>query len=200
MYFDNLVLMAVSAPIEMKGRKGPTIVDTDEHPRPQTQIADLTKLKPVFNPEDVFNCEDVACSRCGDKECVEDNDILMCDLEGCARAYHQKCLVPILKTADIPPGDDEWFCDQCRCRLDVLAELNDQFGTDWGRTTAPPAPLPPLLDVTDTNPSWAAGAGAAGVGVAAPPAKARETAPPPAMASPGRGAADSAARPRRRGG
>ena len=51
MYFDNLVLMAVSAPIEMKGRKGPIIVDTDEHPRPQTQIADLTKLKPVFNPE-----------------------------------------------------------------------------------------------------------------------------------------------------
>jgi len=36
-----------------------------------------------------------------------------------------------------------------------------QFGTDWGRAPTPPAPLPPLVDVTDINPSWAAGAGAA---------------------------------------
>ncbi|RDH76272.1 class A beta-lactamase-related serine hydrolase [Mycolicibacterium moriokaense] len=36
-----------------------------------------------------------------------------------------------------------------------------QFGTDWGRSSTPPAPLPPLLDVTDINPSWGAGAGAA---------------------------------------
>jgi D-alanyl-D-alanine carboxypeptidase len=36
-----------------------------------------------------------------------------------------------------------------------------QFGTDWGRAASPPAPLPSLVDVTDVNPSWAAGAGAA---------------------------------------
>jgi D-alanyl-D-alanine carboxypeptidase len=36
-----------------------------------------------------------------------------------------------------------------------------QFGTDWGRPDSPPAPLPELIDVTDTNPSWGAGAGAA---------------------------------------
>ena len=33
--------------IEMKGRKGPVVVDTDEHPRPSTKPEDLTKLKPV---------------------------------------------------------------------------------------------------------------------------------------------------------
>ena len=43
-----------TAPIEMKGRKGPIMVDTDEHPRPQTQPADLAKLKPVFVPERKF--------------------------------------------------------------------------------------------------------------------------------------------------
>lgn len=37
--------------IEMKGRKGPVVVDTDEHPRPSTKPEDLTKLKPVFNPD-----------------------------------------------------------------------------------------------------------------------------------------------------
>jgi D-alanyl-D-alanine carboxypeptidase len=35
------------------------------------------------------------------------------------------------------------------------------FGLDWGRAASPPAPLPPLVDVADFNPSWAAGAGAA---------------------------------------
>lgn len=36
-----------------------------------------------------------------------------------------------------------------------------QLGTDWGRPDTPPAPLPALVDVTDNNPSWAYGAGAA---------------------------------------
>jgi len=55
------------------------------------------------------------------------------------------CSMPAISDADLPEPFSRGY----------------QFGTDWGRTTAPPAPLPPLLDVTDTNPSWAAGAGAA---------------------------------------
>ena len=35
-------------PIEIKGRKGPTIVDSDEHPRPGANLASMQKLKPVF--------------------------------------------------------------------------------------------------------------------------------------------------------
>lgn len=35
------------------------------------------------------------------------------------------------------------------------------FGADWGRPPTPPAPLPPLIDATDFNPSWGAGAGGA---------------------------------------
>jgi acetyl-CoA acyltransferase 2 len=35
-------------PIEIKGKKGPESMKTDEHPRPTTVIEDLTKLKPVF--------------------------------------------------------------------------------------------------------------------------------------------------------
>jgi acetyl-CoA acyltransferase 2 len=37
------------APIEVKGRKGPQLVDTDEHPRPDTTPAQLAKLSPVFD-------------------------------------------------------------------------------------------------------------------------------------------------------
>ncbi len=38
-------------PIEVKGRKGPTVFDTDEHFREGTSMADMAKLKPVFVKE-----------------------------------------------------------------------------------------------------------------------------------------------------
>lgn len=36
------------APMEVKGRKGTESITSDEHPRPNTKLADLTKLKAVF--------------------------------------------------------------------------------------------------------------------------------------------------------
>lgn len=39
------------APMEIKGRKGPEVVDTDEHPRKDTKLEDMTKLKPVSRRE-----------------------------------------------------------------------------------------------------------------------------------------------------
>jgi len=41
------------APIEVKSRKGPKIVDTDEHPRPETTVDKIAKLKPVFKKDGV---------------------------------------------------------------------------------------------------------------------------------------------------
>jgi len=35
-------------PVEIPGKKGPTIVSTDEHPRPDTTLEGLAKLKPAF--------------------------------------------------------------------------------------------------------------------------------------------------------
>ena len=35
-------------PVEIAGRKGPTIVSADEHPRPDTTLETLAKLKPAF--------------------------------------------------------------------------------------------------------------------------------------------------------
>src|SRR5918999_556599 len=36
------------APVEVKNRKGTTLFDTDDHPRPQTTLEGLAKLKPAF--------------------------------------------------------------------------------------------------------------------------------------------------------
>src|SRR5215467_532365 len=35
-------------PVEIPGKKGPTVVSTDEHPRPDTTLETLAKLKPAF--------------------------------------------------------------------------------------------------------------------------------------------------------
>ncbi len=38
-------------PIEVPGKKGPTIVDTDENPRSDTSLDALARLKPAFQPD-----------------------------------------------------------------------------------------------------------------------------------------------------
>ncbi|KIM00439.1 3-ketoacyl-CoA thiolase Acetyl-CoA acetyltransferase [Paramagnetospirillum magnetotacticum MS-1] len=39
------------APVEIQGRKGPTVFDKDEHNRPDTRFESLAKLKPAFRPD-----------------------------------------------------------------------------------------------------------------------------------------------------
>jgi acetyl-CoA acyltransferase 2 len=41
------------APVEVQSRKGPQVVDTDEHPRPETTVDKIAKLKPVFKKDGV---------------------------------------------------------------------------------------------------------------------------------------------------
>lgn len=41
------------APVEIAGRKGPTLVKADEHPRPETTAEGLAKLKAVFEKDGV---------------------------------------------------------------------------------------------------------------------------------------------------
>ncbi|MBX9927811.1 MAG: acetyl-CoA C-acyltransferase, partial [Gemmatimonadaceae bacterium] len=51
------------APVEIAGRKGPTVIDTDESPRADTSLDALAKLKPAF-PKDApkeFNIDNVRC-------------------------------------------------------------------------------------------------------------------------------------------
>jgi acetyl-CoA C-acetyltransferase len=45
-YFREQIL-----PVEVRGRKGTTTVETDEHVRPDVSLADLTRLRPAFENE-----------------------------------------------------------------------------------------------------------------------------------------------------
>ena len=48
---NNKIQASELVPVEIKTRKGTTIFDTDEHPRPGLTMADLAKLKPVFKKD-----------------------------------------------------------------------------------------------------------------------------------------------------
>ncbi|HCP48332.1 MAG TPA: acetyl-CoA C-acyltransferase [Deltaproteobacteria bacterium] len=49
--WDEGAFSAEVVPIEVPGRKGPTVVDRDEHMRPTTTVDKLAKLKPVFKDD-----------------------------------------------------------------------------------------------------------------------------------------------------
>ena len=53
--------------------------------------------------------DEKACEVCGVATWIEGNWILLCDGDGCGRAYHTRCLTPPLKS--VPDGD--WFCPCC---------------------------------------------------------------------------------------
>lgn len=49
----NGVFDLETAPVEIEGRKGVVVVDTDEHPRPDAVVEKLSALKPVFKKDGV---------------------------------------------------------------------------------------------------------------------------------------------------
>lgn len=75
------------------------------------------------NESSSVDVENIFCSLC-QGEATDDNDILLCDRINCYRAYHQNCLDPPIKAANIDPKMD-WFCWQCECfdtSLDIIGE------------------------------------------------------------------------------
>jgi PHD-finger len=46
---------------------------------------------------------------------LQDNDIILCD-GPCNRAYHEQCLDPPLKAADLP-ADESWLCTACSAKV-----------------------------------------------------------------------------------
>ncbi len=79
----------------------------------------------------MFDVEDILCSVCNGEE-EEGNDILFCDHAQCYRAYHQRCLSPILDMDNMDCNPDhDWFCWQCECLDDCLDLIGERVGKDW---------------------------------------------------------------------
>lgn len=75
--------------------------------------------------------ENVGCSRCQSFDSTDNNDIIMCDRQGCFRAWHVKCAE--LTEDDISDDPDEdWFCPLCCCIQKCIDQINEAFEKDYG--------------------------------------------------------------------
>lgn len=100
--------------------------------------------------------EDIYCSRCGSTDAADENDILICDSDGCARAYHQQCQSPPVATKDIPGGDELWYCEVCLAVFKSLKLVNSAFGTTYDTVSEL---FPELRDAANSSASHATGDG-----------------------------------------
>jgi PHD-finger len=82
--------------------------------------------------DDGISLDELKCCVCLKGECSDENDLLLCDGNGCFRAYHMECLHPHVspETAAEDHADDDWFCPLCETLADVLYQI--QVGTVGG--------------------------------------------------------------------
>lgn len=81
-----------------------------------------------FTEEEELPVEHIKCSACDNGESEEDNDILLCDGEGCNRCYHVQC-VPFRDDLDLQAllEDEEsgWLCPACDAKYDIFWHLSE---------------------------------------------------------------------------
>ena len=104
----------------------------------RSQGGRYAKAKPALERQDddaedagtAFACSqalDPCCYNCGQRHSKKPNLIIFCD--ECDCGFHQKCLVPPLKT--VPPEDVKWFCSaECGDRHNRAAIVDDDFGSE----------------------------------------------------------------------
>lgn len=122
----------------LKAKRGilTTLQELDVMKQKDPQISYLKELEEMPNDETCsIDSHKILCSRCASTITTEDNDILLCDYEGCYRAYHQRCQVIVVPTEEIPEGDEPWYCLACLAIFNSLKCINYAFGTTYESIT-----------------------------------------------------------------
>jgi hypothetical protein len=78
-----------------------------------------------------ISLDDLQCCVCRTSEATDENDLVLCDGEGCFRAYHAHCLQPALKESDLDE-DVDWCCPLCCALADNLLVIQTvHLGDEW---------------------------------------------------------------------
>ncbi|MGK3743058.1 MAG: hypothetical protein ACI90V_009914 [Bacillariaceae sp.] len=72
-----------------------------------------------------ISLDDLKCSVCMIGDCSDENDVILCDGKDCHRAFHMKCVCPIVKSEDIENEDEDWFCPICESIANFMGEMHD---------------------------------------------------------------------------
>ncbi|CAM9238180.1 unnamed protein product [Ectocarpus sp. 12 AP-2014] len=107
--------------------------------RIQAELREVTRRLTEMNPGGVrwgaiqedgegnIEVDEIMCTKCGQGDSDDHDDILLCDYAGCFRAYHQNCLSPPIKPDVFPEEEEDWFCWQCECLTDCFEMLENEF-------------------------------------------------------------------------
>jgi len=68
----------------------------------------------------------IFCAKCGNNQSTDDNDIILCD-GPCSRAYHERCLDPPIRAAELPE-EEGWLCPACDAKARAAAHARGQGG------------------------------------------------------------------------
>ncbi|KAL3937110.1 MAG: hypothetical protein SGBAC_007703 [Bacillariaceae sp.] len=69
--------------------------------------------------------DDLQCCICMVGDATDDNDLILCDGEGCYRAFHMKCIHPEIKPQDLEDEDEDWFCPLCAATANYTHGIYD---------------------------------------------------------------------------
>jgi PHD-finger len=99
---------------------------------PQAQLSSPKASKPTtYKPVDDcdedsgISLDDLQCCICKTGEATDENDLVLCDREGCCRAFHMQCVWPRLSMEALEENDDDWFCPLCQALSNILSEIQE---------------------------------------------------------------------------
>jgi PHD-finger len=92
--------------------------------------------KNVQNHEDSdsgISLDDLQCCICKLGDATDENDLLLCDGQGCCRAFHMACVWPAITLDDLEGKETEnWFCPLCQALPNLLAEIQEScMDEEW---------------------------------------------------------------------
>eukprot|EP00934_Nitzschia_sp_Nitz4_P007629 Nitzschia sp. Nitz4//scaffold134_size62860//19808//22524//NITZ4_006322-RA/size62860-augustus-gene-0.64-mRNA-1//-1//CDS//3329535478//7619//frame0 len=98
-------------------------------PRAVTTIRNLEKKK---DDDSGITLDDLQCCVCMVGDASDENDVILCDGQGCCRAFHMKCIYPQVTQKDIENEDDDWFCPLCQAISNLLPSIQSAcMDEDW---------------------------------------------------------------------
>jgi hypothetical protein len=84
----------------------------------------------AYDVDDGVSVNNLTCCICWQSTATDENDLVLCDGHGCARAYHMNCVHPHLTQQDL--DEDDWFCPICTCLADLLHLIQSEtLGDEW---------------------------------------------------------------------
>ena len=81
--------------------------------------------------DDMISLDDLQCCICFRGDATDENDVLLCDGQGCFRAYHMNCVSPHVSLQQVEE-EENWFCPICTAIAKLLANVQSEYtGDEW---------------------------------------------------------------------